>query len=118
MEDVLRPGIEGWAASRTRMQVCEELGASGVAAAPCLRAGEVVADPHIAARDMLVELERTDGIERPVLIPGNPVRMSDVAIGPDRRPPWLGEHTDAVLGDELGLSATALRELRDAGVIA
>ena len=50
MEDVLRPGIEGWAASRTRMQVCEELGASRVAAAPCLRAGEGGAGPHIAAR--------------------------------------------------------------------
>ena len=118
MDDLLRPGIEGWSASRTRMQVCEELGASGVAAAPCLRAGEVVADPHIAARDMLVELERTDGIERPVLIPGNPVRMSDVAIGPDRRPPWLGEHTDAVLATELGLTPSSLAALRDAGVIA
>ncbi|HVM65225.1 MAG TPA: CaiB/BaiF CoA-transferase family protein [Acidimicrobiales bacterium] len=118
LEDVLRPGIEGWASTRTRMQVCEELGRAGVAAAPCLRAGEVVADPHVAARDMLVEMPRTDGVKQPVLIPGNPVRMSDVAIGPDARPPWLGEHTDAVLGDELGLSAAELGALRSAGVIA
>jgi len=118
MEDVLRPGIERWASSRTRMQVCEELGRAGVAAAPCLRAGEVVADPHIAARDMLVEMPRTDGVEQPVLIPGNPVRLSGMAIGPDTRPPWLGEHTDAVLRDELGLSEAALGELRSAGVIA
>ena len=118
MEDVLRPGIESWASSRTRMQVCSELGAAGVAAAPCFRAAEVVRDPHLAARDMLVEMERTDGVEQPVLIPGNPVRMSDVAIGPDRRPPWLGEHTDAVLATELGLSAAALAALRTSGVIA
>ena len=44
--------------------------------------------------------------------------MSDVAIGPDRRPPWLGEHTDAVLATELGLSAAALAALRTSGVIA
>jgi formyl-CoA transferase len=118
MEDVLRPGIEGWASSRTRMQVCSELGAAGVAAAPCFRAAEVVSDPHLAARDMLVEMDRTDGVEQPVLIPGNPVRMSDVAIGPDRRPPWLGEHTDSVLSAELGLSAAALAALRTSGVIA
>ena len=118
MEDVLRPGIESWASSRTRMQVCSELGAAGVAAAPCFRAAEVVSDPHLAARDMLVEMDRTDGVEQPVLIPGNPVRMSDVAIGPDRRPPWLGEHTDAVLATELGLSAAALAALRTSGVIA
>ena len=118
LEDVLRPGIEGWASTRTRMQACAELGAAGVAAAPCLRAGEVVADPHIAARDMLVEMERTDGVAQPVLIPGNPVRLSDMAIGPERRPPWVGEHTEEVLGGELGLSATELGDLRQAGVIA
>ncbi len=118
MGDLLRPGIEGWAAARTRMQVCEELGRDGVAAAPCLRAGEVVSDPHIAARDMLVEMARTDGVEQPVLVPGNPVRLSDMAIGPDRRAPWLGEHTDEVLGDELGLSASELERLRGTGVIA
>jgi crotonobetainyl-CoA:carnitine CoA-transferase CaiB-like acyl-CoA transferase len=117
MEGILRPGIEGWASTRTRMQVCEELGRAGVAAAPCLRAGEVVADPHVAARDMLVEMPRTDGVEQPVLIPGNPVRMSDVAIGPDVRAPWLGEHTDAVLADELGLSTAKLEVLRASGVI-
>jgi formyl-CoA transferase len=118
MEDVLRPGIEGWASTRTRMQVCEELGRAGVAAAPCLRAGEVVTDPHVAARDMLVEMPRTDGVDQPVLIPGNPVRLSDVAVGPDTRPPWLGEHTDAVLGGELGLSVAELRGLRGSEVIA
>jgi len=118
MESVLRPGIEGWASTRTRMQVCEELGAAGVAAAPCLRAGEVVTDPHIAARDMLVEMERTDGVSQPVVIPGNPVRMSDMAIGPEARPPWFGEHTDEVLGGELGLSAIELERLRKEGVIA
>jgi formyl-CoA transferase len=117
MEDMLRPGIEGWASTRTRMLVCEELGRAGVAAAPCLRAGEVVQDPHLAARDMLVEVPRTDGVAQPVLVPGNPVRMSDVAIGPDTRAPWLGEHTDAVLAGELGLSDGELGELRAAGVI-
>jgi hypothetical protein len=44
--------------------------------------------------------------------------MSDVAIGPDVRAPWLGEHTDAVLGAELGLSAHELGALRSTGVIA
>jgi len=118
LDDVLRPGIEEWAATRTRMQVCEELGRAGVAAAPCLRAGEVVHDPHVAVRDMLVEMPRTDGVEQPVLVPGNPVRLSDMAIGPDARAPWLGEHTDEVLRDELGLPAVELGGLRAAGVIA
>ena len=52
---------------------------------------------------MLVEMPRTDGVAQPVLIPGNPVKLSEVAEGPETRVPWLGEHTDEVLGAELGL---------------
>jgi len=118
LDDVLRPGIESWAATRTRMQACQQLGAAGVAASPCLRAGEVATDPHVALRDMMVEIDRTDGVDQPVLVPGNPVKMSDVAVGPDRRVPWLGEHTDEVLSTELGLSPNDLAALRNEGVIA
>ena len=69
-------------------------------------------------RDMLVEMPRTDGVDQPILTPGNPVKISGVAEGPESRVPWLGEHTDAVLGEELGLSAERLGALRAAGVIA
>jgi crotonobetainyl-CoA:carnitine CoA-transferase CaiB-like acyl-CoA transferase len=77
----------------------------------------VIADPHVAARHMLVEIERTDGGPDPVLVPGNPVKMSKVADGPDTRTPWVGEHTSEILSSELGLSAADLDALRDAGVI-
>jgi formyl-CoA transferase len=117
LEDVIRPAVESWASTRTRMQTCEDLAKAGVAAAPCLRAAEVAGDPHLEARQMMVEMERPDGVEQPVLIPGNPVRLSEVAIGPERRPPWVGEHTDEVLGDELGLAKEDLAALRDDGVI-
>ena len=112
LETVIRPAVEGWARARTRAQVCDELGRAGVATAPCLKAAEVAADPHVAAHDMMVEVERTDGIAQPVLVPGNPVRMTDMAVGPETRIPWLGEHTDAVLRAELGLSDDELAELR------
>ena len=46
---------------------------------------------------MLVEMPRTDGVDEPVLVPGNPVKLSKVAEGPETRVPWVGEHTDAVL---------------------
>ena len=67
---------------------------------------------------MLVEMPRPDGGEQPVLVPGNPIKMSKVAEGPETRVPWLGEHTDEVLADELGLSADELAALRDEGAIA
>lgn len=118
LESDLRPAIEGWAAGRTKVEACRELGAAGIAAGPCFADEEVVRDPHLAGRHMLVAVERTDGVEQPVLVPGNPVKLSEVPEADEKRVPWLGEHTDEVLSGELGLDDAELRRLRDAGVIA
>ncbi len=118
LEGVLRPAIEAWASTRGKVEACGELGEAGIAAGPCFIDSEVVVDPHVAARHMLVELPRTDGVEQPVLIPGNPVKLSGVAEGPETRVPWLGEHTTDVLATELGLSAAEIDGLRAAGVVA
>jgi crotonobetainyl-CoA:carnitine CoA-transferase CaiB-like acyl-CoA transferase len=118
LETVLRPAIEAWAGTRTRLEASDALASAGIPAGPCFTDAEMVADPHLAARDMLVEMPRVDGVEQPVLTPGNPVRMSKVARGPETRVPWLGEHTDEVLSGELGLTADELAVLREAGAIA
>ena len=77
----------------------------------------MIADPHVAARHMLVEMPRTDGVAEPVLVPGNPVKLSKMTEGPETRVPWVGEHTAEVLAAELGLSDDELAGLRDRGVI-
>jgi formyl-CoA transferase len=118
LDTVLRPAIEGWASTRTKVQACDDLAAAGIAAGPCYEDAEVVADEHVAARHMLVEVPRTDGVAQPVLVPGNPVKLSAVAEGPERRVPWLGEHTGEVLAAELGYSDAEVTALRDAGAIA
>jgi formyl-CoA transferase len=118
LEDLLRPAVEDWAAGLTKLEACEALGAAGLAAGPCFTDAEVVADPHVGARAMLVEVPRTDGVEQPVLVPGNPVKMSAVAESAESRPPWLGEHTAAVLSAELGLAPAEIEALRGDGVIA
>lgn len=115
--DEVRAAIEAWAADRTKVEAAAALSAAGLAAGPCFTPPEVIADEHLAARDMLVEVPRPDGDE-PVLVPGNPVRMSKVAVGPEGRIPWLGEHTDEVLAAELGLDDAERARLREAGVIA
>jgi crotonobetainyl-CoA:carnitine CoA-transferase CaiB-like acyl-CoA transferase len=67
---------------------------------------------------MLVEVPRTDGVDQPVLVPGNPVKLSAVAEGPEFRVPWLGEHTDEVLETELGYDDERIADLRSSGAIA
>ena len=100
------------------MEACEAMSGAGIAAGPCTRDEELVRDPHVELRNMLVEMPRTDGVEQPVLVPGNPVKLSKVAEGPETRVPWLGEHTDAVLRAELDLDDAELKGLREEGVIA
>ena len=77
----------------------------------------MIVDPHVAARNMLVEVPRTDGVDEPVLVPGNPVKLSRVAEGPETRVPWVGEHTDALLRAELGLDDATIAALRERAVI-
>jgi len=117
LETDIRPAIEEWASGRTKLAAAEALSTAGLPAGPCLSDEEVVHDPHVALRNMLVELPRSDGVAQAVLIPGNPVKLSKVAEGPERRVPWLGEHTDQVLRDELGVGDDERRALREAGVI-
>ena len=117
MDDILRPGVKEWAADKTNIEACKALADAGVAAGPCLTAQQVIDDPHVAARNMLMEIPRPEGGD-PVLTPGNPIKMSRVSEGPDVRMPWLGEHTNEVLAAELGLDDARIDQLRADGVIA
>ena len=117
LESDIRPVVEAWAHDLTRREASDRLNAAGVVAGPVATDVDVVADPHLAGRHMLVEHPRTDGVDQPVLLPGLPVKFAEVAEGPEHRVPWLGEHTDEVLGAELGLGRDELAALRNEGVI-
>ncbi len=117
LESDIRPAIEAWLADKTRLEATDLLSKVGIAAGPVHTSPEIIADEHVAKRHMIVEMERTDGVADPVLIPGNPVKLSEVAEGPETRIPWVGEHTTEVLQAELGLSGIELDRLRADGVI-
>jgi crotonobetainyl-CoA:carnitine CoA-transferase CaiB-like acyl-CoA transferase len=117
LDEVIRPGIEAWAKGRTKLEAAQAMNAEGVAAGPVNDAEDVVRDPHVRARRMLVEVERPDGFEQPFLVPGNPVKLSKATEGPETRWPSIGEHTDEVLREELGIDDAGLARLRADGVI-
>jgi formyl-CoA transferase len=115
-EAVIRPAIEAWAATRTKLEACRELCDAGVAAGPSNTPADLRADPHVAQRHMLVEVPRPDG-GAPLLVVGNPVKLSRVAEGPETRFPQLGQHTDEVLKELLRLEPHDIARLREEGVI-
>jgi crotonobetainyl-CoA:carnitine CoA-transferase CaiB-like acyl-CoA transferase len=118
LEAVLRPAIEQWASDKTREEACAALGAAGIAAGPCLLDEELVTDPHVVAHHMLVGIERPDGSEPPVLVPGNPIRIHTAPGTEDTRVPWVGEQTNEILETELDLRADEVAALRADGIVA
>jgi formyl-CoA transferase len=116
MEDVVRPAVDEWARDRTKLEASEALCAAGIAAGPCNSPEDIIGDPHVRSHNMILRVPRPDAPD-PLLVVGNPIKLSDAPDTPATTWPRLGEHTDAVLGRELGLDATALADLRARRVI-
>lgn len=88
---------------------------AGVPAGPIYTLAEVYADPHVRAREMVVEVEHpVAGRVRQI---GIPVKLSETPGRIARPAPTLGQHTDEVL-HWLGLDGGAIARLRQAGVVA
>jgi formyl-CoA transferase len=111
LESVVRPAVEAWARERSMAEATELLAAAGVPCGPSQGPEALVRDPHLHAREMLLEIERPDA-GTPLLVTGNPVKLSGAGPTPKRRWPTLGQHTDAVLAAELGLAPAELDRLR------
>jgi len=106
--------VAEWTRGRDKHDVLRVLGEAGVPCGATLDTGEVLADPHLRAREMIVDIDYPGrGVYQTV---GCPVKLSDspVAVG---RPPLLGEHTASLLERLCGVDAAALAGLRENGTI-
>jgi crotonobetainyl-CoA:carnitine CoA-transferase CaiB-like acyl-CoA transferase len=82
---------------------------------PINRLSEVFADPQVQARNAVVEMAHPPG--HSVKVIANPVRLSETPADYRIAPPLLGEHTEEVLSERLGLDAAAVAALREKGVV-
>ncbi|MEH3086902.1 MAG: CaiB/BaiF CoA-transferase family protein [Xylophilus ampelinus] len=108
-------GLQAAIGRLDRDELCRRCDAVGVPAGPILQVDEVMADPHVAARGMVVEFPHPElGSFRGMRVPLRFDGLDDPVAG---RPPLLGEHTDEVLREKLGLDDGALAALRGEGAI-
>jgi len=113
--EVLRDALYEWAGGQTPIEACALLADAGIASAPVFIAEDIINDPHVHARNMLVEIPTESG--DPVLAAGNPIKIAGVEDGVDAPPPALGEHTNHILSTEIHMSLKEIKELQDKGVI-
>ncbi|MEQ8968014.1 MAG: CaiB/BaiF CoA-transferase family protein [Azospirillaceae bacterium] len=94
------------------------LEALGVPCGPINTLDRVFADPQAVHRGMKIEMDHPlAGGDGTVSLIGNPVRMSATPVAYRHAPPTLGQHTDEVLAERLGLDAGERDRLRRDGVI-
>lgn len=108
--------VEAWTRPRGKDEVMALLTAAHVPCAPVRTTREVIDDPHLRARGVWVDVEHPRrGKTR---VPISPIRLHGSAPAAVERPaPLLGQDTDRVLAELLGLSADELAALHAAGVI-
>jgi itaconate CoA-transferase len=110
--DLLDGEIADWCARHDLADVQQRADQAGIGNSRFNRPSEVLAHPHLTARDRWRTIDTPAG-PVPALLPPPVIAGYDPPMG---AVPGLGEHTDAVL-TELGLDAPAIVALRDAGAI-
>ena len=115
--DAIAAVIAPWCAARTLAEIAAAFAGSGVLWGPFQDFATLVdRDPRCStANPLFAEIDQP-GIGR-YLAPGLPLDFSAAPREPTRPAPRLGEHTEAVLGEVLGLSAAEIARLHDAQII-
>jgi len=115
-QDPLDREIAAWTATMTAEALIDHLRAHDVPVGLINRAEDLLADPHIAAREMIVRLAA--GFERDVPMTGVVPRFARTPGAIRSVGPALGADTDAVLRELGGCADDEIARLRDGGVVA
>ena len=95
----------------------EKLEAAKVGCGPINKLDEVFSHPQVAARGMVIEMDHPATPGKPAKLIASPLRLSRSPVSYRRPPPMLGEHTEEVLAEYLGLRGEQIAGLRARGVV-
>ncbi len=71
---------------------------------------------QVQAREMEIEMQHTNA-SAPVHLVGSPLKLSETPPTYQHPPPTLGQHTQEILANHLGLSADEIEKLKEQGII-
>lgn len=115
--DRLVPLVEQAVAGRTAAELAPLFDRLGVCWGPYRTMREAADDPALVrANPLFAEVEQPSGKRFP--IPGAPVTIPQAERLPPPRAPRLGEHSDEVLSEVLGMASGGIGRLHDAGLVA
>jgi crotonobetainyl-CoA:carnitine CoA-transferase CaiB-like acyl-CoA transferase len=102
-------------ARKTTAEWLALLDAAGVPNGPINNLEQVFEEPQVKARGVKIELEHAAAGKLPLV--ASPMRFSATPLEYRLAPPLLGEHTDQVLVEMLGLSTSEVAKLRGDDII-
>ena len=111
----LVPLMEQVFKTRSKTDWLRTLEAAKVPCGPINNLAEVFADPHVQARQMINHWTHSLGGEMDLV--ASPLKLQGTPVRRDRPPPTMGQHTDEVLHEVLGLDEAALAALRAQKII-
>jgi 2-methylfumaryl-CoA isomerase len=116
--DRITAHLAPWFAARPLPEVARLFDAAGLTWGPYRSfAGAVAEDPDLSAGNPMFDLVEQPGIG-PYIAPGSPVSWSGFDRAPVTPAPQLGQHSEAILADVLGLGSGQIGELMDKGIVA
>lgn len=118
IRETVIPVVNEWARSKSKFEVTRILQQAGLAAAPVLNPGDLLKEPHVAARRMLVDIEDEHGVRMKAV--GNPIKLSRVEAGRQQETAQIaspGGDTVQILRAELGMTASDIQELLATGIV-
>ncbi len=106
--------IEEWTKTKTKFEVMEICNPLGIPVGPVLSMKELAEEPSLRATGTVVEVDHPE--RGPYLTVGCPIKLSDSPVEV-KRSPLLGEHTDEILSQVLGLSESEIAEIKASGAL-
>jgi formyl-CoA transferase/CoA:oxalate CoA-transferase len=114
--DEVNAAVAGFTRGKTVAELVEIFTAHQVPHAPVLGVKEALAQPQAVAREMVVETDHKVLGKIPIV--SRSIKYVDAPQPAPSAPPVLGQHTDEILQEVLGLTAEQVAELRAAKVVA